>query len=309
VREQHLEKSEEFPMGLGDPSHDLDDTAPLAALMQQLRQVDRELPEALQAQILAAGSASIPGLIAILEDTLADDEADHGWAPAHAARLLGMLGDAQAVPVLLRILEHYAVIDGYHQEAEDALVALGHRAIEACLEAYPTASTEDLRQGIVSVLSRSAEKNERIYQTLLDFLQQSTELGAIYLAEYGDPQALPALSQMFDALPLHDQDDSVMSNHIFTELRSAIEQLGGQLTAAQRAKADRADAPRRRFAAQMQEAVTRIAAQQRHTEQAPPIPANGKSSVVQRPRKLGRNARCWCGSGKKYKQCHLDLDR
>ena len=51
-------------MGLGDPSHDLDDTAPLAALMQQLRQVDRELPEALQAQILAAGSASIPGLIA-----------------------------------------------------------------------------------------------------------------------------------------------------------------------------------------------------------------------------------------------------
>ena len=296
-------------MGLGDPSHDLDDTAPLAALMQQLRQVDRELPEALQAQILAAGSASIPGLIAILEDALADDEADHGWAPAHAARLLGMLGDAQAVPVLLRILEHYAVIDGYHQEAEDALVALGHCAIEACLEAYPTANTEDLRSGIIAVLSRSTEKNERIFQTLLAFFAQSTELGAIYLADYGDPQALPALSQMFDALPIDEHSDSVMSNHIFVELQSALEQLGGQLTAAQRAKADRADAPRRRFAAQMQEAVTRIAAQQRHTEQAPRIPANGKSSVVPKPRKLGRNARCWCGSGKKYKQCHLDLDR
>ncbi len=296
-------------MGLGDPSHDLDDTAPLAALMQQLRQVDRELPEALQAQILAAGSASIPGLIAILEDALADDEADHGWAPAHAARLLGMLGDAQAVPVLLRILEHYAVIDGYHQEAEDALVALGHRATEACLEAYPTANTEDLRSGIIAVLSRSTEKNARIFQTLLAFFEQSTELGALYLADYGDPEALPALSQMFDALPIDEHSDSVMSNHIFVELQSALEQLGGQLTAAQRAKADRADAPRRRFAAQMQEAVTRIAAQQRHTEQAPRIPANGKSSVVPKPRKLGRNARCWCGSGKKYKQCHLDLDR
>ena len=23
---------------------------------------------------------------------------------------------------------------------------------------------------------------------------------------------------------------------------------------------------------------------------------------------LGRNERCWCGSGKKYKQCHLSSD-
>ncbi len=26
-------------------------------------------------------------------------------------------------------------------------------------------------------------------------------------------------------------------------------------------------------------------------------------------RKLGRNALCWCGSGEKYKRCHLDRDR
>ncbi|MBW1924128.1 MAG: SEC-C domain-containing protein [Deltaproteobacteria bacterium] len=24
--------------------------------------------------------------------------------------------------------------------------------------------------------------------------------------------------------------------------------------------------------------------------------------------KLGRNDLCWCGSGKKYKRCHLDSD-
>ena len=24
--------------------------------------------------------------------------------------------------------------------------------------------------------------------------------------------------------------------------------------------------------------------------------------------KLGRNEPCWCGSGKKYKKCHLDSD-
>jgi len=298
-------------MRLGDAPYDLHDTALRAALMQQLRQWDHEVPEALQAQILATGSASIPDLIAILEDALADDEADHGWAPAHAAQLLGMLGAAQAVPVLLRMLAGYAVIDGYHQAAEDALVALGAPAIEACLEVYPTAHNEDLRSGIVAVLSRSTEKNARIFQTLLAFFEQSTELGAIYLADYGDPQAIPVLSQMFDTLPIDDQSDAVMSNHIFAELHSAIEQLGGQLTAAQQAKADRADAPRRRFAAQMDEALSRIriTTQQTRTEQAPPIPANGKGTVALKHRTLGRNARCWCGSGKKYKKCHWDLDR
>jgi hypothetical protein len=224
-----------------------------------------------------------------------------------------MLGDAQAVPVLLRCLEHYDVLDSYHQEAADALVALGDVAINACLETYPTASNDDMRDGIASVLRRSATKDERIYKTLIDFFEQSPELGAMYLAEYGDSRAIPALSQMFDALPVSNQDDSdsTMGNHVFVELRGAIEELGGQLTAAQEAKAERADASRRRFAAQMDEALSciRIAARQRGTEQAPSIPSNGKGSAARKQRKLGRNERCWCGSGKKYKKCHLDLDR
>lgn len=27
-----------------------------------------------------------------------------------------------------------------------------------------------------------------------------------------------------------------------------------------------------------------------------------------RPRNLGRNDECWCGSSKKYKKCHLEED-
>lgn len=29
----------------------------------------------------------------------------------------------------------------------------------------------------------------------------------------------------------------------------------------------------------------------------------------ERARKMRRNERCWCGSGKKYKRCHWDTDR
>jgi NADPH-dependent ferric siderophore reductase len=267
------------------------------------------MPNALQAQLLAADRAIVPDLIAILEEALTDREIDHGWTPAHAAKLLGMLGDVQAVPILLRILEQYEAIDAYHKEAADALVRLGKPAIDACLEAYPTTNNDDMRAGIASVLSRCTTKDERSFQTLLDFFEQLPELGAIYLAEYGDSRAIPALSQMFDALPVDEQDDSVMRNHVFIELRSAIEELGGQLTAAQRAKADRADAPRRRFAAQMQEAVKRLAAQQQHIEPVASFPSARGGPATRKQRKLGRNAPCWCGSGKKYKKCHLNLER
>lgn len=299
---------EERPMSRGHHPDDTGTAMSSQELVTRLRALDGTLPDVVQAQALAVGSALVPDLIAILEDALTDGEVDHGWAPMHAAKLLGLLGGVQAVPMLLRMVEQYDVLDAYHTEAADALVRLDKPAIDACLEAYPTTDNDDMQAGIASVLSRSAAKDERSYQTLLDFFAQSPELGAIYLAAYGDARAIPALSQMFDALPLNEQDDAVMSNHVFAELRSAIEELGGQLTATQRAKAARADAPRRRFAAQMQEAVTRLAAQQ-HIAQTSSIPAERADSAIRKPDKLGRNAPCWCGSGKKYKQCHLDLER
>ena len=300
-------------MSLDHPLSDIDSAMSTQNLMQRLRATDEALPETLQAQILAAGGAISTDLIAILEEALADDETDHGWAPAHAAKLLGRLGDGRAVPVLLRMLARYDALDAYYEDAAEALSALGDVAIEACLAAYPTADQDDLRAGIASVLHRAAGKDDRISHTLVDFLERSPELGAMYLAAYGDARAVPALSQMFDALPVDDQDGAMMANHVFVELRGAIEALGGQLTAAQTAKAERADASRRRFAAQMDEALNRLrtAAQPRRKAQGPSNPANreGAAAAARKSRKLGRNERCWCGSGKKYKKCHLDLDR
>ncbi len=40
-----------------------------------------------------------------------------------------------------------------------------------------------------------------------------------------------------------------------------------------------------------------------------PDPAPQKLTAAQFARKLGRNEPCWCGSGKKYKHCHLSSDQ
>jgi preprotein translocase subunit SecA len=45
----------------------------------------------------------------------------------------------------------------------------------------------------------------------------------------------------------------------------------------------------------------------RKAERQAPPPANAKPFERQTP-KLGRNDPCFCGSGKKYKQCHGKLD-
>jgi len=40
-------------------------------------------------------------------------------------------------------------------------------------------------------------------------------------------------------------------------------------------------------------------------EQAKPVPTRASPGT----QKLGRNDPCWCGSGKKYKDCHLQADQ
>jgi hypothetical protein len=69
-----------------------------------------------------------------------------------------------------------------------------------------------------------------------------------------------------------------------------------------------ADAARRRLVAQLPwDLDTPVVAAGRTTTGA------RAATGPQRPlttgkRKLGRNAPCWCGSGKKYKKCHLPLE-
>jgi hypothetical protein len=276
-------------------------------LVQHLRGYAGGLPEAVRRPLVAAGTTLVPALMTLVEDALADDQRDLGWAPLHAIDLLGALGDARAVPVLLRCLDLEDELDLRVEQAEGALRALGTRALEGCVAAYAASPRDAFRARLAGVMSQWGLHDERIYAALLDTLQRTPELGANYLVDYGDTRALEVLAQTFDALPIREGDNP-LANHVFIELRYAIEDLGGQLTAAQQHKYAQADAPRRRFVAQLP------------WDREAPVPPTGRSAALARAsaarprprttgqRKLGRNAPCWCGSGKKYKKCHLPVE-
>jgi hypothetical protein len=246
-------------------------------------------------------------LITLVEDALADDQTDWGWVPLHAVDLLGALGDARAVPVLLRCLDLEDELDLRVEQAEAALRALGACALEGGVAAYAASPRDAFRDRLAGVMSQWGLHDERLYAVLLDTLQRTPELGANYLVDYGDARALGVLAETFEALPIR-AGDNPLANRVFIELRCAIEDLGGSLTAMQQEKFAQADAARRRFVAQLP-----------WDPEAPASPAGRSAAVaapaaVRRPlhtpgkRKLGRNALCWCGSGKKYKKCHLALE-
>ena len=126
--------------------------------------------------------------------------------------------------MLLRCLDLEDELDLRVEQAEAALRALGARALEGCVAAY-AASRDAVRDRLAGVMSRWGLHDERIYDALLDTLQRTPELGANYLVDYGDPRAVEVLAQT-DTLPIR-AGDNLLANHVFIELRCAIEDLGG----------------------------------------------------------------------------------
>jgi len=242
--------------------------------------------------LVAAGATVVPALIALVEEALADDHADLGWAPLHAAvDLLGVLGDARAVPVLLRCLDQEDDLDLRVQHAAAALCALGALTLDRCVVAYATTPRDAFRDRLAGVMSQWDLHDERIYAVLLDTLQRTPELGANDLAEYGDARALDVLAQTFDALPIREGDNP-LANHVFIALRCAIEDLGGHLTEAQQHKFAQAEAPRRRFVAQMHWDVDAPVASARRSTPMASAPTGTPRPRTTKKRKRGRNAPC-----------------
>lgn len=242
--------------------------------------IGRDLPLRLRRTILEFKDLAITPLL----DILLDEELETGYAPSHAASLLGDLCAVAAIDPMLELLRDTDWDDLVHDAIISALPKIGAPIVEPALRAYAACDDFDFRFSLADALARCATRDDRILAHLLELLEIDPDGAAMHLADYGDPRAIAPLARAFDE---HELVPTVgpLGNQDLIELRCAMEKLGASLTPAQLRKYDQAMEPLERWRRQ------RSASTPPHHSERP-----------------GRNEPCWCGSAKKYKRCHLDSD-
>lgn len=262
----------------------------------------REVPDELREQIVAADAPMTQALLAILADRELswEDAPGEGWIVILAPRLLAARGDEAAIEPMIELLSECHWETWLYGELISALQIFGKAAFGPTLRALEAAeaSGEDpedeqgFRGGLLEVLINVGVHDDRVYERLLTELHEDIELGASHLGTYGDERALEPLSRVFDGETV-DESGGLGANQHVLELSDAIRRLGGSLSDAQRAKVRRADRMREESRGRPQPVFG-----------APGVQESG--SYTKSPREdIGRNAPCPCGSGKKYKRCCL----
>jgi HEAT repeat protein len=215
-------------------------------LRRSLSAADSLLDPEVAERILAQGEAAVVPLIEILEDRSLLVPTG-GWAPIHAAVLLGELGAGVAIPALLEALVDEDDGDLFTDEATESLVAMGPVVLEPVLQVHAELLADGAAEGanpyylmdLERILCSLGVQDERIFTALIGALERTPEHAACCLTLYGDERAIEPLRQAFDQCDL-EADVWSMDIEAASEIRDAIEELGGSLAEEQERRYQRA---------------------------------------------------------------------
>jgi len=266
--------------------------------------------------ILALGEEAVPALAELLTPELLaaariDDAAN--TLVYYCVALLGETKDAAAIPVLAGLYSHLTEDDGLIETLSDTLFLLGPSAIGPLLKVVADDSLPyypRMQAGAKAVnlagrdLLRRAQIAAVLRPLLSDYMARPGTLSedermmiAILvsnLAEIADIPARPLIEAAFDAGrvggDLHFGNGLPDMPYTTREdVAELFRQGGNEIFRPPEPFLERYREDRRKHLA------------------APPPPAAEPQTAIFTPR-LGRNDPCWCGSGKKYKKCHLAQD-
>jgi hypothetical protein len=223
-------------------------------LVRRLGTVGSDLPRRLAAQIVAQGREVTPLLLRLLDGRSVADEKDvsyagescvecgqqhegREWAPFHAADLLTTLRAPVAIEPMLKVLENTGSDEPLHDKIVECLPEFGVAALEPVLTALGRTTKEtETHESLCCILSALGVRDERILKTLLDLLTVHPRAAAMYLTDYGDPAACPALLAVIAASEA-DVEDSFERMEL-CDMLDAYASLGGQMPAHVKARID-----------------------------------------------------------------------
>jgi len=225
-----LEPVPDYGVGLGPEAEarhrlaQLKTCPPLQPAVPVARLVDvgEHIPHPLSQRILAAGEAVVPDLIALVEQGVdAEDGSDEVWAACHALQLLGEMRATAAVEPMIRFL---AGCDPWYSAGSwciDALSQLGVGALEQVLEAHAATTDPDQRSALRHVLSSMGLRDERIFEILMQALDESPGEVALELWQYGDERAIPIVRRILEGVD--DDEDARYLELALEEMEAMVE--------------------------------------------------------------------------------------
>ena len=227
----------------------------------------------------------------VLLDFIGGEADSEKWdKEALATRLQDLLGD---LPVLQQLREGHQTLDGEDlcEEITDAAI---HRLEDKASE---LGGEEILREAERMVLLSCVDNNWMEHIDNMDTLRDSIGMRA-----YGQQDPVVAYKkegfEMFEAMTREIQEDSlrlIMRAQIFEKnANSGLD--------------ERRLSEGRKGSASALQSARRAGSAGEKLPQSPQPPAE-KLAPVKRDHFLGRNDPCWCGSGKKYKNCHMRSDQ
>ncbi|MGI6653120.1 MAG: HEAT repeat domain-containing protein [Christensenellales bacterium] len=200
----------------GEFFNDFNDPVQLVAWMEAYLRSDIDLPDMLLNRISDLGEIAAPALMAALtrEDTGNEER-------MLCVTLLREIGSALPLSTYIAWQLARTYEDELCDNAAESLEEMGEVAVPHLLEALPEANDAG-REALLALLSRFPG-DARIYDGLIDLFHRYPVRQAVlaaYLGRLGDVRAIDALRAR--ALDAH-------TGYLdFIELRSAIEQLGGE---------------------------------------------------------------------------------
>lgn len=264
-----------------------------------------EVYEALCEELIPQGVVIAPALLAILNNKTLQfvDTPGKGKVPIYAAQLLGELKYLETATPMLACLEKLDNLSILHETIIFSLISFGEPLLPILLMSYEASSDPTFCRTLSEILISLKIRDERIYEICLNQLEREPDWGASLLSRYGDERALPHLQRVLDILNIYKpklEQSSWLSIQDIVELCEAIKILGGRLTSSQQRKLDEVTFIR---GATHIDISSFIQQEQKKSERD-----SGRNNPSKKV-KLGRNAPCWCGSGNKYKRCHLNKDQ
>lgn len=270
-----------------------EDDDPIEAMIE----AGESLPGDLESRLVEAPPSTTEALLEVMnDDELAHGQAPGGgWAPAHAARILAARGDHEAIEPMVELLQTCEPGEALQPELVDALQSFGDAVLEPILEVLEAGDDRDVRSSMLQVATNVDVEDETLYRETLDYFHDDPEIGAGYLANYGDDRALEVLYEALDEAEV-DTSGGMLANQSIIEMGEAIRELDGNPPEHLVEKMRLVKRKRRRSGGGLEQLIAEFGDEE--TQQP-----------AEKDRDVGRNEPCWCGSGQKYKHCHWRDDR